>query len=62
MNKFEQVDKKLADVFEEGLAVGVETTCAELIKTFKDIPMWGSVAVKYINELLEDFRDRRTSK
>ena len=62
MNTFEQTDKALAKAFEEGLATGVETTCNELIETFKSIPMWGSVAVHHINKLLEDFRSRRNSK
>jgi hypothetical protein len=62
MNTFEQADKTLAKAFEEGLAAGVETTCAELIETFKGIPMWGSVAVYHINKLLEDFQSRRNSK
>ena len=62
MNTFEQTDTALAKAFEEGLATGVETTCNELIETFKGIPMWGSVAVQHINKLLEDFQGRRNSK
>ena len=62
MNTFEQADKALAKAFEDGLATGVETTCNKLIETFMSIPMWGSVAVHYINKLLEDFQSRRNSK
>ena len=62
MNTFEQTDKALAKAFEDGLATGVEITCNKLIGTFKSIPMWGSVAVHYINKLLEDFQSRRNSK
>lgn len=41
--------------YQEGVQAGREATCAELTETFKDMPMWGSVAVLYINQLLEKY-------
>lgn len=62
MNTFEQTDKALAKAFEDGFATGVETTCNELIETFKDIPMWGNVAVKHVNDLLERFNKEKDAR
>lgn len=62
MNTFSQRSDELQTAYEEGITHGVETTCAELIETFKDIPMWGSVAVYHINKLLERFNKEKAAK
>jgi hypothetical protein len=62
MNIFSQRSDELQTAYEEGIIHGVETVCAELTETFKDIPMWGSVAVYHINKLLENFNKEKDAR
>ena len=62
MNIFSQHSNELQTAYEDGIIHGVETVCAELIETFKGIPMWGNVAVKYVNDLLERFNEEKDAR
>jgi len=62
MDIFSQRSNELQKAYEEGIIHGVETVCAELTETFKDIPMWGSVAVYHINKLLENFNKEKDAR
>jgi hypothetical protein len=52
MNIFEQMDIALAEAYKEGFTAGVKSTCEELVKTFEEIPTWGSAAAEKVNQLL----------
>lgn len=55
MDIFEQMDIALAESYGKGFEAGVKLTCEELIKIFKGIPMWGSVAVNKVNAFLDTY-------
>jgi hypothetical protein len=52
MDIFEQMDIALAESYKEGFTAGVKSTCEELVKTFEEIPTWGSAAAEKVNQLL----------
>ena len=56
MNIFEQMDLALADAYREGFTAGVKSTCEELVKTFEEIPTWGSAAAEKVNQLLNLYK------
>ena len=62
MNMFSNHSDALQTAYEDGIIHGVETVCAELIETFKDIPMWGPCAVNHINKLLERFNEEKDAR
>ena len=56
MNIFEQMDIALAESYKEGFTAGVKSTCEELVKTFEEIPTWGSVAAEKVNQFLNLYK------
>ncbi len=56
MNIFEQMDLALAESYKEGFTAGVKSTCEELVKTFEEIPTWGSAAAGKVKTFLELFK------
>ena len=56
MNIFEQMDLALADAYKEGFTAGVKSVCNELVKTFEEIPTWGSAAAEKANQLLNLYK------
>jgi hypothetical protein len=56
MNIFEQMDIALADAYREGFTAGVKSTCEELVKTFEEIPTWGSAAAEKVSQLLNLYK------
>ena len=57
MNIFEQMDNiALADAYREGFTAGVKYTCEELVKTFEEIPTWGSAAAEKVTQLLNLYK------
>ena len=56
MNIFEQMDLALAAAYKEGFTAGVKSVCNELVKTFEEIPMWGSTAAGKVKTLLDLFK------
>lgn len=56
MNIFEQMDVALAEAYREGFTAGVKSTCEELIKTFEEIPTWGSAAAEKVSQLLNLYK------
>ena len=56
MNIFEQMDLALADAYREGFTAGVKSTCEELVKTFEEIPTWGSAAAEKVSQLLNLYK------
>jgi hypothetical protein len=56
MNIFEQMDIALAESYREGFTAGVKSTCEELVKTFEEIPTWGSAAAEKVNQLLNLYK------
>ncbi len=56
MNIFEQMDIALADAYKEGFTAGVKSTCEELVKTFDEIPTWGSAAAEKVSQLLNLYK------
>ena len=56
MNIFEQMNIALADAYREGFTAGVKSTCEELVKTFEEIPMWGSAAAEKVTQLLNLYK------
>ena len=56
MNIFEQMDIALAEAYREGFTAGVKSTCEELVKTFEEIPTWGSAAAEKVSQLLNLYK------
>ena len=56
MNIFEQMNIALADTYREGFTAGVKSTCEELVKTFEEIPTWGSAAAEKVTQLLNLYK------
>lgn len=56
MNIFEQMDLALAATYKEGFTAGVKSVCSELVKTFEEIPTWGSEAAEKVNQLLNLYK------
>ena len=56
MNIFEQMDLALAESYKEGFTAGVKSTCEELVKTFEEIPEWGSAAAEKVNQFLNLYK------
>lgn len=56
MNIFEQMDIALAEAYREGFTAGVKSTCEELVKTFEEIPTWGSAAAEKVSKLLNLYK------
>lgn len=56
MNIFEQMNIALADAYREGFTTGVKSTCEELVKTFEEIPTWGSAAAGKVTQLLNLYK------
>lgn len=56
MNIFEQMDIALADAYREGFTAGVKSICEELVKTFEEIPTWGSAAAEKVSQLLNLYK------
>ena len=56
MNIFEQMNIALADTYREGFTAGVKSTCEELVKTFEEIPTWGSAAAEKATQLLNLYK------
>lgn len=56
MNIFEQMDIALAESYREGFTAGVKSTCEELVKTFEEIPTWGSAAAGKVTQLLNLYK------
>ena len=46
----------LADAYREGFTAGVKSTCEELVKTFEEIPTWGSAAAEKVTQLLNLYK------
>ena len=59
MNTFEQVDKKLADVYKEGYQAGTKAErdqiCAELTKVLNTIPLGGFAMTCALESLREKY-------
>lgn len=56
MNIFEQMDIALAESYKEGFTAGVKSIGEELVKTFEEIPTWGSAAAEKVNQLLNLYK------
>ena len=56
MNIFEQMNIALADAYREGFTAGVKSTCEELVKTFEEIPTWGSAAAEKVTQILNLYK------
>ena len=56
MSIFEQMNIALADAYREGFTAGVKSTCEELVKTFEEIPTWGSAAAEKVTQLLNLYK------
>ena len=56
MNIFEQMNIALADAYREGFTAGVKSTCEELVKSFEEIPTWGSAAAEKVTQLLNLYK------
>ena len=56
MNIFEQMNIALADAYREGFTAGVKSTCEELVKTFEEIPTWGTAAAEKVTQLLNLYK------